>query len=197
MLNWVYVDRNTYEIKYGIRADAQSHLKGPWNCTRQDRRMTFEGWEGFVAVEEEENLWAVRFDRDDDGLRQKISGKRVLEIELTRTEKRWKQDPTARRADQATIHSSGPMTLSPSVQSEEQDMGVTEEKDDLADELLRASESMANMSLQPKSVIRKDSGVSLRVENPKQYSPIRGCFSPGKRKRDLRDEGGNPRLDPT
>ncbi|KKY24785.1 hypothetical protein UCRPC4_g02315 [Phaeomoniella chlamydospora] len=104
MLNWTYVDKDTYNVRYGVRADAQSHLTGPWNCTRQDRRMTFESWEGFVAVEEEENLWAVRFDRDDNGLRGKVSGKRVLEIELTRREKRWKRDVTARHEDQSTIH---------------------------------------------------------------------------------------------
>ncbi len=51
ILNWIYIDMNTYEVKYGVRADAQSNITGPFDCTRQDRRMTLEGWEGFVAVE--------------------------------------------------------------------------------------------------------------------------------------------------
>ncbi|KAI8630213.1 hypothetical protein F5Y19DRAFT_474601 [Xylariaceae sp. FL1651] len=89
MLNWIYVDKNTYEVKYGVRADAQEHITGPFDCTRQDRRMTLEGWEGFVAVEEFPGVWALYFDRDDDGLVTKIPmGTRVLEVELTRREKK-------------------------------------------------------------------------------------------------------------
>ncbi|GAP90772.1 hypothetical protein SAMD00023353_4700210 [Rosellinia necatrix] len=89
MLNWIYVDRNTYELKYGLRTDAQEHLTGPFDCTRQDRRMTLEGWEGFVAVEDYPGMWALYFDRDDDGLVTKVPmGTRVLEVELTRREKK-------------------------------------------------------------------------------------------------------------
>ncbi|KAI5923485.1 hypothetical protein F4810DRAFT_208408 [Camillea tinctor] len=89
MLNWIYVDKNTYEVKYGVRADAQEHLTGPFDCTKQDRRMTLEGWEGFAAVEEFPGIWALYFDRDDDGLVTKVPmGTRVLEVELTRREKK-------------------------------------------------------------------------------------------------------------
>ena len=49
-LNWVYVDKETYEVKYGLRVEAEPHLVGPWDCTRIDKRMTFEEWEGFMAV---------------------------------------------------------------------------------------------------------------------------------------------------
>ncbi|KAI1387882.1 uncharacterized protein F4822DRAFT_444414 [Hypoxylon trugodes] len=97
MLNWIYVDKDTYEVKYGVRADAQAHLTGPFDCTRQDRRMTLEGWEGFAAVEEFPGIWALYFDRDDDGLVTKVPmGTRVLEVELTRREKKErKPDPNA------------------------------------------------------------------------------------------------------
>jgi hypothetical protein len=44
-MNWVYVDKETHEVKYGVRADAQPNLTGPFNCTRQDRRLNFDGWE--------------------------------------------------------------------------------------------------------------------------------------------------------
>ncbi|KAI1798820.1 hypothetical protein F4811DRAFT_569136 [Daldinia bambusicola] len=89
MLNWIYVDKDTYEVKYGVRADAQPHITGPFDCTRQDRRMTLEGWEGFAAVEEFPGIWALYFDRDDDGLTTKVPmGTRVLEVELTRREKK-------------------------------------------------------------------------------------------------------------
>ncbi|KXJ88369.1 hypothetical protein Micbo1qcDRAFT_235746 [Microdochium bolleyi] len=88
-LNWIYVDRETYAVKHGLRVDAQDHVTGPFDCTRQDRRMTLEGWEGFVAVEETPGVWALYFDKDDNGLRGKVPfGTRVLEIELTRREKK-------------------------------------------------------------------------------------------------------------
>ncbi|KIX02209.1 uncharacterized protein Z518_08148 [Rhinocladiella mackenziei CBS 650.93] len=102
IMNWIYVDGATYEVKYGVRSDAQPNITGPFGCTRQDRRLTLEGWEGFVVVEEEDGLWALYYDRDDDGLKSKIApGKRVLEVELWRREKRWKKDPVARQAEQA------------------------------------------------------------------------------------------------
>lgn len=98
MLNWAYVDADTYELKHGIRVEAQDHLTGPWDCTQIGRRVTFEGWEGFVLVQEDEekDLWALYFDKDDDGLAgegkvgdvQANGGKRkrMLEVQLVRTE---------------------------------------------------------------------------------------------------------------
>lgn len=87
-LNWIYVDQDTYEIKYGTRLASEDHLVGPWDCTKVDKRLTLEGWEGFMAVEVEDKLWAIYFDQDDDGLKTKVSGKRILEIELSRKEMR-------------------------------------------------------------------------------------------------------------
>lgn len=96
-LNWVYVDSNTYEVKHGVRSESDKHLPkvGPWDCTKFDRRLIFDGWEGFLAVEEEEGsgLWALYFDCDDDGLRGNdrigSKGKRMLELEIWRKELRW------------------------------------------------------------------------------------------------------------
>ncbi|KAK8207413.1 hypothetical protein IWZ01DRAFT_366307 [Phyllosticta capitalensis] len=87
ILNWIYIDKNTYQVKYGVRIDAEPNLTGPFDCTRQDRRLTFDGWEGFVAVEEEPDLWALYFDRDDNGLQGRIPPHmRALEITLSRKE---------------------------------------------------------------------------------------------------------------
>lgn len=85
------MDKETYEIKYGVRLDAQLNITGSFDCTRQDRRLTVEGWERFVAVREDgeyrEGLWSLYYDRDDDGLRGKLGdGKVVLEIVLNRRE---------------------------------------------------------------------------------------------------------------
>jgi hypothetical protein len=93
IMNWIYIDQNTYEVKYGVRADAQPNLTGPFDCTRQDRRLTFDKGEGFVAVKveegEEAGMWRVYFDVDDDMLRGKLgNGRKVLEVELCRWEKR-------------------------------------------------------------------------------------------------------------
>jgi hypothetical protein len=44
-----------------------------------------EGWEGFVAVEEEKGVWAVHYDRDDDRLEGRVrKGTRVLQCSLER-----------------------------------------------------------------------------------------------------------------
>jgi hypothetical protein len=89
ILNWIYVDKNTYEVKYGVRADAQENITGPFDCTKQDRRLTLENWEGFCAVEELPGIWSLYYDRDDNGLKSKVPmGTRVLEVELTRREKK-------------------------------------------------------------------------------------------------------------
>jgi hypothetical protein len=93
VMNWIYVDRESYEVKYGVRVDAQPNITGPFDCTRQDRRLTLEQWEGFMAVREDAGedigMWALYYDRDDDGLKGKLgAGKTILEVELCRWEKR-------------------------------------------------------------------------------------------------------------
>ena len=53
--------------------------------------MMFEAWEGFMAVKwsEEKGIWRLYFDRDDDGLREKVGDMdSVLEVELVRRERR-------------------------------------------------------------------------------------------------------------
>lgn len=97
-LHWVYIDRDTHEVRHGIKSVAVSHCTGPWDCTAINKRMIFEGWEGFVAVQEDEGeeLWALYFDRDDDGLcgpgligDVQAKGKRcrMLEVQLLRRER--------------------------------------------------------------------------------------------------------------
>ncbi|WWC67068.1 uncharacterized protein I206_100975 [Kwoniella pini CBS 10737] len=93
-LNWIYVDRNTHELKYGIKTDVENHCAGPWDCTSIEKRMTFESWEGFIAVQEDSNkdIWSLYFDRFDDGLSSNgLIGDgrqiRMLEIQLIRKER--------------------------------------------------------------------------------------------------------------
>lgn len=76
-------------MKYGLRKQAEGHICGPWNVSPIDRRLTFDGWEGFIVAEEEEGVWALYFDVNDDGLDDKVPlTKRIMEIELTRREMR-------------------------------------------------------------------------------------------------------------
>jgi hypothetical protein len=89
-LNWVYIDADTYEVKYGNRSESADHIVGPWDCTKLDRRLTMEGWEGFVAVREGPGNWALYFDRDDDGLDGRF--KRSVEVTLTRKEMKKRKD---------------------------------------------------------------------------------------------------------
>lgn len=97
-LNWVYVDQATHEIKYGVRAESDPNRCGPWDVTKIDRRLTFEGWEGFIAVQEEDGdgLWALYFDVNDDGLRSHdrigLKGKRMLEVNVWRKELRFDRE---------------------------------------------------------------------------------------------------------
>ena len=102
MLNWLYVDTETYEIRYGVREEAEKNLPGPMGLTTRtalseigeagkekeaptvERRYIFDGWEGFALVEEKNDVWALYFDKDDDGLKGKVRGKRVTEVELCR-----------------------------------------------------------------------------------------------------------------
>lgn len=87
MLNWVYVDKLSYPLTYGIRAKAQPHLTVPMKLIRVDGddRLTFDKFEGFRAVEEASGDWALRFHKDDNGLRGKVPlNSKVTEIELVR-----------------------------------------------------------------------------------------------------------------
>ncbi|KXS94646.1 hypothetical protein AC578_5554 [Pseudocercospora eumusae] len=97
-LNWIYVDKNTHEVKYGIRDEAEPNLVGPFDVTKTDRRLNFQGWEGFVAVEEKEDsgLWALYFDVEDDGLtgeeRVGTQNLRMLALEVWRKELRMDRE---------------------------------------------------------------------------------------------------------
>jgi hypothetical protein len=103
IMNWVYVDAKTHQLKYGVRKDAEPNITGKFDCTRQDHRLTLMDWEGFCAVEVRPGIWGVYFDLDDDGLTGKVpAGTRVLEIELERCEKRWKKEAMDRAQDQTT-----------------------------------------------------------------------------------------------
>jgi len=83
MLNWIYIDKTTLEVRYGSRAEALDNVVGPFDWTKDRSSLVMDGWEGFVAVEEKKGIWAVYFDIEDDGSRLP-KGKKVVEISLVR-----------------------------------------------------------------------------------------------------------------
>lgn len=92
MLNWVYVDKKTYEVKYSNRSGSIEHIVGEWDWTDEfeDSCLSFDGWEPFIAVEEPGYLdeqgkprWALYVDFDDNGLVGRVKGE-TLEVALER-----------------------------------------------------------------------------------------------------------------
>ena len=87
MLNWIYVDKDTFEVKYASRSGSIQHHVGDFDWTSEDSDnscITFDEFEGFVAVEEQDNLWALYFDDDDDGLKDHKKGRKTVEVSLVR-----------------------------------------------------------------------------------------------------------------
>lgn len=93
MLNWIYVDKDTMEVKYSNRSGSIAHHVGDFDWTQEDPSdsdVTFDGWEGFLAVEEkrqsgeERSEWALYFDMDDDGLKKYKNGRKTVEVSLVR-----------------------------------------------------------------------------------------------------------------
>ncbi|KAI0020328.1 hypothetical protein F4780DRAFT_379777 [Xylariomycetidae sp. FL0641] len=117
MMNWIYVDRDTYEVKFGTRPWAEPNWPGPFDCSRQEHRLTFGGWEGFLLVQEG-SFWALYFDVDRDKLSCKVvEGTPILEVELLRVEMRVRppkieppsnEDPEGKEAEATATEKTQP-----------------------------------------------------------------------------------------
>lgn len=106
MLNWVYIESDTHQVKYGVRKVAETQLTGPFDYKTEAISMTitpstgevekhpegevrikYGNLEGFVALEEEDGVWKLYFDVDNDGLKgvkAGKSGRRNAEINVIR-----------------------------------------------------------------------------------------------------------------
>jgi hypothetical protein len=84
MLNWIYVDKTTFEVKHGNRSASREHHIGPWDWTEDEEGLTIEGVEGFVAVEEKAGEWAVYYDKQDNRMKGLVTDKKVMQISLER-----------------------------------------------------------------------------------------------------------------
>jgi hypothetical protein len=81
---------------------SEGNFTGPWDCTRQDRRLIFGGWEGFCAAYED-GLWGLYFDVDGDHLKSKLGEDTyvILDIDLVRRELRTARPQAATEAEAA------------------------------------------------------------------------------------------------
>ncbi|EME46493.1 hypothetical protein DOTSEDRAFT_70486 [Dothistroma septosporum NZE10] len=91
MLNWMYVDKDTYECKCATRSGSIMHHVGDYDWTtdsNDDSMVTFDEFEGFVAIQERDDGnemgWALYFDMDDDGLKKMRKGRKAVEVHLQR-----------------------------------------------------------------------------------------------------------------
>ena len=85
MLNWIYVDKETREVKYGNRTRSKAHIVGSWGWEAGEEGgaggVTLEGGEGAVAIETDKG-WEVRW--EDRNGKIGIPGKDILRISLER-----------------------------------------------------------------------------------------------------------------
>jgi len=87
LLNWIYVDKDTMELKYGNKTASIDHHVGPWDWTEDEEGITFDETQAFTAVEEPQTRrWQIYYDMDNDGLSRFVpKGRRKIQISLERT----------------------------------------------------------------------------------------------------------------
>ena len=84
-LNWIYVDKETREVKYGNRTQSRAHIVGSWGWDAGEEGgpggLTLEGEEGAVAVETGDG-WEVRWEDGNGDIG--VKGKTRLTVSLER-----------------------------------------------------------------------------------------------------------------
>jgi hypothetical protein len=87
LLNWIYVDKDTMELKYGNKSASVEHHVGPWDWTEDEEGITFDETEAFTAVEDPATRkWQLYYDMDNDGLSRFVpKGRRKFQISLERS----------------------------------------------------------------------------------------------------------------
>lgn len=67
MLNWIYIDKDTMEMKYGNKSASIAHHIGPWDWSEDEQQVVFDDMEvefinAFYAVERLPGKWQLFFD---------------------------------------------------------------------------------------------------------------------------------------
>ena len=86
LLNWIYVDKDTMELKHGNKSASVAHHVGPWDWTEDEEGVTIDEEESFMAVEDPTTKkWQLYYDVNDDGLQSYVpKGRRKFQISLER-----------------------------------------------------------------------------------------------------------------
>ncbi|KAJ5216267.1 uncharacterized protein N7498_002674 [Penicillium cinerascens] len=99
-LRWVFLDKNTHELRWGGRPDSEGHVCGPFDWSKDETYVTLDGWEGWLAVrlpddethdrtnhelgiDDGREVWRLYFDQNDDGA-DLPPGAQGLEVRLKR-----------------------------------------------------------------------------------------------------------------
>ena len=179
IMNWVFVHRDTYELKFGNRQASEGNLTGPFDCTRQDRRLTFAGWEGFCAVFEDP-FWAVYFDCDDDRLRTKVeAGTPIIEIELGRRELRTPKPLPPPSPDEEEEEKEQPAKAEEPQKPEQQSQEVDENKVTQNGEVMAANTDGQSAQQAPQDQHKTDGVVRPEeVKSPREPQTFKKPGSP-------------------
>ena len=82
-LHWIYVDKDSLELRHGGRPATVGQLIGPWNWSEDEEWLVLEQSPYFLAVEGDDSAWSIYYDRDKD-LAQKLAPRRTVIITLHR-----------------------------------------------------------------------------------------------------------------
>lgn len=91
LLNWIYLDKHTMELKYGNKSASIEHHIGPWDWTEDEEQVVFDDMEAeyinaFYAVERLPGRWQLFFDWKGDQLATYLpKNLKRVQIELRRT----------------------------------------------------------------------------------------------------------------
>ncbi|KAK5095839.1 hypothetical protein LTR70_003158 [Exophiala xenobiotica] len=90
LLNWIYVDKNTMEVKYGNKSASITHNIGPWDWSEDEVQIVFDDMDvafinAFYAVERLPGKWQLFFDMKGDQLAGYLPTKMTkIQVELHR-----------------------------------------------------------------------------------------------------------------
>ena len=100
MLNWIYVDKDTREVKYGNRTQSRAHIVGSWGWDAGEEGgaggLTLEGGEGAVAVEADDG-WEIRWEDEDRNVGVKGGLKLTVSLERKMLEPKEEDKPVDAR----------------------------------------------------------------------------------------------------
>lgn len=83
-LNWIYVDKETRELKYGNRTESKDHIVGPWNLVASDEDgpegLMLDGNEAAVAIRTSEGAWEIRW--EDQNRKASVADREMVKVSL-------------------------------------------------------------------------------------------------------------------